>query len=239
MTSAAAPPPPPAGDAVQLFSFDGCPYAQRTRMALIEKGIAAEIIEIDLFHRPAWFSTVSPYGKVPLLRHGGGSVYESGIINHYLDEAFPAPPLLPPTALGRAQARIWMDYCDTRFLPAANAVVGHGGDESRRTAAVAAFSTVLRVIEYEAFGQLAGPGPYFFGPRPGLVDIHYSPFFERFGTYQELGGAEWPADCQRLRQWFAAMQERPSFRATARPTAVHLEARRQMLARQQAAAPAT
>jgi glutathione S-transferase len=207
-------------------------------MALIEKGIDAALIEVDLFNRPPWFRTVSPYGKVPLLRHGMGTVYESGIINQYLDEAFPEPPLLPPTPLGRAQARIWMDYCETRFLPAANAVVAHGGDDAKRLAAVAAFSGILRFMEQEAFGRLSAEGPYFFGAAPTLVDIHYSPFFERFGTYEELGGAEWPADCRRLRQWFEAMKERPSYRATARSTEYHLEARRQMLARRQAAATA-
>lgn len=239
MTStAASPPPPPAGGSVQLFSFEGCPYAQRTRMALVEKGVGATLIEIDLFNRPDWFRTVSPYGKVPLLRHAGGTVYESGIINQYLDEAFPGPALMPATPLGRAQARIWMDYCETRFLPAANAVVAHGGDEAKRQAAVTAFSEVLRFLDREALGQRAADGPYFFGAQPGLVDIHYSPFFERFGTYRELGGAEWPADCERLRRWFEAMQERPSYRATARPTEYHLEARRQMMARRRAVAPA-
>jgi glutathione S-transferase len=131
-----------------------------------------------------------------------------------------------------------MDYCETRFLPAANAVVAHGGDEAKRQAAVAAFSEVLRFLDREALGEPAADGPYFFGARPGLVDIHYSPFFERFGTYRELGGAEWPADCERLRRWFEAMQARPSYLATARPTEYHLEARRQMMARRRAVAPA-
>jgi glutathione S-transferase len=202
-------------------------------MALLEKGIAFTLFEIDLFNRPAWFRTISPYGKVPLIRHGGGTVYESGIINQYLDEAFPDPPLLPATPIGRARARIWMDYCETRFLPAANAVVAAGSDPAKRGAAVAGFSDVLRFIEHEAFGPLSAAGPYFFGAGVSLVDIHYSPFFERFGTYVELGGAEWPDECRRLRHWFEAMQARPSFTATAKPTAYHLEQRRQMMARRQ------
>lgn len=232
-------PPTPAPGEVQLFSFEGCPYAQRSRMAVVEKGIAATAFEIDLFNRPAWFRAISPYGKVPLLRHAGGSVYESGIINQYLDEAFPDPPLLPATPLGRAHARIWMDYCDTRFLPAANAVVSAGSDSARRATAVAAFSDTLRFIEHEALGQLSGDGPFFFGARVSLVDIHYSPFFERFGTYVELGGAEWPDECRRLQRWFAAMQARPSYQSTAKSTEYHLEQRRQMMARRQAAATPT
>jgi glutathione S-transferase len=222
--------PPARG--VQLFSFEGCPYAQRTRLTLLEKGLDFELVEIDLFNRPAWFPSVSPYGKVPVLRHAGGTVYESGIINQYLDEAFPQPPLLPATVLGRARARIWMDYCDTRFLPAASAVTaaGSSNDEARRQAAVAAFSQVLRFLDREGLGSADDSGPFFCGQQLTLVDIHYLPFFERFGTYQALGGAEWPAECIRLRRWLDTLQTRASYQATARSTEYHLEQRRQMLA---------
>lgn len=221
--------PPPAG--VELYSFEGCPYAQRTRMTLLEKGIDFTLTEIDLFNRPPWFAEVSPYGKVPVLRHAGGTVYESTIINQYLDEAFPAPPLMPATPLARAQARIWIDYCETRFLPAAQAVTTAGTDETRRRTAVAKFSEVLRFLDREGLGRPGNDGPYFFGSQLTLVDLQYSPFFERFGTYQAHGGAEWPDDCTRLRRWFEQMQTRASYQATARPLEYHLEARRQMLAR--------
>ena len=107
-------------DKVELFSFEACPYAQRTRMVLIEKDIEFELTEIDIHDRPAWFKDVSPYGKVPLLRHNGRVVYESAVINQYLDEVFPQPSLVPEDTYERAQMRIWMDYCDTRYLPAAH-----------------------------------------------------------------------------------------------------------------------
>ena len=90
---------------VELFSYEACPYAQRTRMVLIEKGIEFELTEIDLYERPAWFREVSPYGKVPVLRHDGRVVYESAIINQYLDEVFPEPPLMPADPYGRAQVQ--------------------------------------------------------------------------------------------------------------------------------------
>ena len=215
---------------VELFSFEGCPYAQRTRMTLIEKGIDYELTEIDLFNRPAWFKEVSPYGKVPVLRHGGGTIYESGIINQYLDEIFPAPPLLPATALGRAQARIWMDYCESRFLAATHKLMSEAGELANRPENVRKLTEVLQFIEHEGLQRL-GNGPYFFGPQVTLVDIQFSPFFERFGTYVQLAGAEWPADCTRLRTWFEAMQQRPSYQATAHSVDYHIAARRQMLQR--------
>lgn len=222
---------------LELFSFEGCPYAQRTRMTLLEKGVPFELVEIDLFERPAWFRDVSPYGKVPVLRHGDGLVYESAIINQYLDEVFPAPPLMPATPLGRAQARIWMDYCETRYLPATHKLMTEAKDPARRAENVAKLAEVLRFIEFEGLRRL-GDGPYFFGAAVSLVDLQFSPFFERFGTYERLGGAEWPADCTRLRAWFEAMQARPSYQATAHTVDYHIAARTKMLERIAASRPA-
>jgi glutathione S-transferase len=215
---------------IELYSFEACPYAQRTRMTLLEKGLDFSLIEIDLFDKPAWFASVSPYGKVPVLRHGGATLYESEIINQYLDEVFPEPALLPRTAVLRAHARIWMDYCDTRFLPAAHRLMSEADNPAKRASNAGKLSEVLRFIENEGLRK-QGSGPYFFGDTLSLVDLQFSPFFERFGTYEQVGGAIWPADCTRLRTWFEAMQARDSYRATAHPVEYHLEARREMRAR--------
>ena len=112
---------------IELYSYDACPYAQRTRMVLAEKGLDFALHEVDVYNKPANWATISPYGKVPVLRHDGASIYESTIVNQYLDEAFPDPPLMPASALGRAQARIWMDYCETRFLPASHNLLWQRG----------------------------------------------------------------------------------------------------------------
>lgn len=208
-------------------------------MALVEKGLPFALTEVDLFDRPAWFRDVSPYGKVPVLVHEGVTIYESAIINQYLDERFPDPPLLPPGPAARAQARIWMDYCDTRLLPALNALTAGGSHDRER---IDALSGILRFIEREGLSRL-GPGPFWFGPRPGLVDLQFAPFFERFPVYREAGGAEWPDDCPRLTEWFTAIQGSAGYRATALPLATHLALRRQMLdaiaARRNATRPAS
>lgn len=212
---------------IELYSFEGCPYAQRTRMTLLEKGLQFTLTEIDLFNRPDWFRNVSPYGKVPVLRHEGATIYESGIINQYLDERFPDPPLMPASPALRAQARIWMDYCETRFLTTVHKMMTAAADAGQRTDNASKLVEVLRFIEHEGLRKL-GEGPYFLGDRVSLVDLQFSPFFERFGTYERLAGASWPADCTRLSAWLTAMQGRDSYRATARPVEFHLEARLQM-----------
>ncbi|MBL8198337.1 MAG: glutathione S-transferase family protein [Chromatiales bacterium] len=222
---------------IELYSFAACPYAQRTHITLLEKQLDFAIIEIDLFNRPAWFTTISPYGKVPVLRHAGVTVHESSIINQYLDEAFPQPALMPGSPALRAQARIWMDYCETRFLPAVHKLMSEADDADKRAANNEKLSEVLRHIEHEGLRR-TGAGPWFFGLQFSLVDIQFAPFLERFDMYVRLAGATVPADCTRLHAWLAALQKRPSVHATAHDTNYHIEARRQMLARIAARAPA-
>lgn len=220
---------------VELFSFEACPYAQRSRMVLIEKGVDFELIEVDIHNRPAWFKDVSPYGKVPVLRNDGRVVYESAIINEYLDEVFPTPPLMPADPYGRAQARIWMDYCETRFLPAAFRVMAEREQPAKHAANLAKLTEVLRFMEHEGMRKL-GAGPCWLGAQPSLVDFQFLPFFERFAVYEELAGVKWPDDCTRLRDWYALMGERRSFRETRHTLDYHLEQQKKLAALRAASA---
>jgi glutathione S-transferase len=214
--------------AIELFSFAACPYAQRARMVLIEKELDFELVEIDLFNRPAWFKEVSPYGKVPALRHEGRVLYESAIINQYLDEAFPARPLMPADPYGRAVARIWMDYCETRYIPATHKLMAEREQPARLADARAKLAEVMRFMEHEGLRKLSD-GPYWLGATPTLVDFQFLPFFERFAVYQELAGAEWPEDCTRLRRWYDTIGQRRSFTETRHTLDFHLAQQRRMM----------
>jgi glutathione S-transferase len=215
--------------AVELFSFAACPYAQRTRMVLIEKDIEFELTEIDIYNRPPWFREVSPYGKVPVLRHDGKVIYESAIINQYLDEVFPEPPLMPADAWGRAQARIWMDYCETRYLPATHRLMAEREKPEKLGENRARLTEVMRFMEHEGLRKL-GNGPCWIGAQPTLVDFQFLPFFERFAVYEELAGAQWPDDCTRLRHWYETMSGRRSFTETRHTLDFHLEQQRRLAA---------
>jgi len=214
---------------IELFSFAACPYAQRTRLVLIEKGIEFTLTEIDLFNRPSWFRDVSPYGKVPVLRHDGRVIYESAIINQYLDEVFPAPPLMPTDPWLRAQARIWMDYCETRYLPATHRLMAERKQADRLAANREKLAEIMRFMEHEGLRKL-GDGPFWIGGSPTLVDFQFLPFFERFAVYEELAGAVWPEDCTRLRHWYATLGQRRSFIETRHTLDYHLEQQRQLAA---------
>ena len=107
---------------MRLFSFGPCPYAHRTRLVLAEKQISYDLIECDLKNKPKELLERNPYGKVPVLVDGATAVYESAIINEYLEEKYPEVPLLPKDPMQRSRARIWIDYANTRLQPACGSI---------------------------------------------------------------------------------------------------------------------
>jgi glutathione S-transferase len=89
----------------------------RTRMVLHEKGIDFEVHEVDLSNKSEEFLSVSPYGKVPVLSASGTSLYESNIVNEYLEEVYDSPRLMPENPEERASVRSWMAFADDYFFP--------------------------------------------------------------------------------------------------------------------------
>ncbi len=68
-------------------------------------------------HEP-WFVKINPLGQVPVLVHGDYVLNESTLINEYVDDTFPGPPLKPSDAYGRHQMRLWTKFVDEYFCPA-------------------------------------------------------------------------------------------------------------------------
>ncbi len=91
-----------------LYSGTTCPFSQRCRLVLFEKGMDFEIRDVDLFNKPEDISTMNPYGQVPILVERELVLYESNIINEYIDERFPHPQLMPADPLQRARARLML-----------------------------------------------------------------------------------------------------------------------------------
>ncbi len=207
---------------IQVYSATACPYAHRTRLVLLEKNIPFELTEIDLQNKPAWFSQISRYGKVPAIKHGNAEIYESAIINEYLDEVFPEPPLLPTDPGQRAIARIWIDYANTRFVTAFGKLL-RGKDEAEQEQGRQELIESLLYIESEAFSKLSGEGPHWFGQQLTLVDLTFYPWFERFPTLESLRQFSIPEATPRLQQWWKTLRDRPSVRSIENPVSFYLE----------------
>jgi RNA polymerase-associated protein len=91
-----------------LYSGTTCPFSQRCRFVLFEKGMDFEIRDVDLFNKPEDISIMNPYGQVPILVERDLILYESNIINEYIDERFPHPQLMPADPVMRARARLFL-----------------------------------------------------------------------------------------------------------------------------------
>ncbi|MGA1064090.1 MAG: glutathione S-transferase N-terminal domain-containing protein, partial [Burkholderiaceae bacterium] len=83
-----------------------CPFSQRCRFVLFEKGMDFEIRDVDLFNKPEDINVMNPYGQVPILVERDLILYESNIIKEYIDERFPHPQLMPADPVQRARARL-------------------------------------------------------------------------------------------------------------------------------------
>src|SRR5690242_140373 len=92
-----------------LISHVLCPYVQRAVIALSEKQVAYERIDIDLKAKPDWFLALSPLGKTPVLQADGRAIFESAVICEYLEDTLP-PALHPGDPLERARHRAWIEF---------------------------------------------------------------------------------------------------------------------------------
>src|SRR5690606_36377589 len=91
-----------------LYSGTTCPFSQRCRFVLFEKGMDFEIRDVDLYNKPEDISIMNPYGQVPILVERDLILYESNIINEYIDERFPPRQLRPADPVLRARARLFL-----------------------------------------------------------------------------------------------------------------------------------
>jgi glutathione S-transferase len=135
-----------------------------------------------------------------VLVDGDGVIYESAIINEYLEEKYPEAPLMPADPLLRSRARIWIDYCNTR-LQAAAGYIAHDHEVEKSKERLRGY---LETLNREMKEREYIAGDY------SLADITYIPFFCRLQRYQTTIGSDLP----HVRAWMERLLERPTVRAT-------------------------
>jgi glutathione S-transferase len=206
---------------IQLYSAILCPFAHRVRLILLEKGVLFESIEIDPQNKPANFLEISPYGKVPVLKHGDNCVWESAIINEYLEETFREPSLLPNEPIQRAQARIWINFADTRLFTTTGKLL-HVRDP-HPTALLTELTEHLLFMEHEGLRKNLASTPYWLGTGLSLVDLTFYPWFEQLAVLEHFRGFGLPSGLDRLQEWEAAVAELEAVRSIANPPEFYLE----------------
>jgi glutathione S-transferase len=193
--------------ALKLISHKLCPYVQRAVIALSEKGIPFERIDIDLANKPDWFLKISPLGKVPVLvvatEQGEVALFESNVICEYIEETQSGSRLHPQDPLARAQHRAWMEFGSAILgdLWGLETATDPATFESKRQAVAAKFARVEA-----AFGK----GPFFAGDEFSLVDAVFAPVFRYFDLFDELADLGIFKDSPKVRAWRTALARRPS-----------------------------
>jgi glutathione S-transferase len=105
---------------LKLYDYPDCPFCQKVRVVLAEKDLEYEKVFVDLRRqeqKAPEFLRMNPYGKVPVLVDEDAVVYDSTVINEYLEDEYPLPRLMPEDSQSRAQVRLLEDYCDNSFIP--------------------------------------------------------------------------------------------------------------------------
>lgn len=188
-----------------LVSHRLCPYVQRSAITLHEKAIAYERIYVDLAHKPTWFLTMSPLGKVPLLQVNDDQViFESAVICEFLDEVTPGS-LHPVDPLAKARHRAWSEFGSQLLNDIAKFY--NASSEAAFIDSAQLIRDKLRRLEPEV------RGPFFAGDRFSIVDASYGPIFRYFDTLDCYLPFDVFELCPRLQRWRSQLAARPSVEA--------------------------
>ncbi len=164
--------------ALKLVSFKACPFVQRVAITLQYKGIDYDIEYVDLGRPPEWFLAISPQKKVPLLIVDGTVIFESAVINEYIDEAYP-PKLHPEDLLMKAINRSWIEFCNNISLYTFQLTIKENKSDFKDTleAMLNDFDLVENYLEAK---------PFFNGEQFSLVDSSYAPVFQRLDFLEQI-----------------------------------------------------
>lgn len=155
---------------IELISFKLCPFVQRSIITLLKKGVDFKITYIDLVEKPDWFLKISPLGKVPVVKYGDDVLFESAIINEFLDE-ITEDQIMPTAPLAKAKDRGWIEYSSQiimdqyRMMTAKNAEAFAQNNDAMR-------------LKLQRLEGVVGSS-YFNGEQFSLIDAALAPVLHR------------------------------------------------------------
>jgi glutathione S-transferase len=200
---------------IKLYTFPPSTNSRKVRIALLEKGLEFERINVDLSKReqksPEYLK-IHPFGQIPALDDEGFIIYDSTVINEYLEDEYPYPSLMPKDSEGRARARLLEDLRDTHFNPYFVHIIHEmrkpegERDSQRIDNAKAEITKCLDRIETELEGKEYLVGPF------SLADVAFMSNLELLDRF----GIPVAADkYKNTAAWILRLTARPSFAASA------------------------
>ncbi len=187
-----------------LYSGTTCPFSQRCRFVLFEKGMDFEIRDVDLFNKPEDISVMNPYGQVPILVERELVLYESNIINEYIDERFPHPQLMPADPVMRARARLFLFNFEKELFTHVSTLESRAARDNPKLLERA--RTQIR----ERLAQLAPifvKNKYMLGEEFSMLDVAIAPLLWRLDFY----GIELPRSAAPIQKYAERIFSRPAY----------------------------
>lgn len=200
---------------MKLYHYPSSSNSRKVRIVLIEKELEFERVHIDLSkkeQKSPEYLKIHPFGQVPALDDEGFIVYDSTIINEYLEDEYPYPHLLPADSEGRARARLMEDFRDNHFHPPFIEIIHEvrykpegERDEKLIAHAKAEIANCFDRIEKELEGKEYLAGSF------SLADIAFMPNIDMLERFKI------PVDpkYKNMLAWMERLKARPSYAASA------------------------
>ena len=164
---------------LELILFDFCPFAQRSVISLAHAELPHKLTYLDPNDLPDWFTDVSPFRKVPILRvDGKTTLFESSVINEFVS-TLAMKKMLPEDPVECGLCRSWIEFASTLLGQMMAMILA--ADKAAYTTIHTRFIENLQYLEK----QMEGRSPYFAGELFSLVDATYAPLFMRMAYLNE------------------------------------------------------
>jgi glutathione S-transferase len=201
-----------------IYGIPQSSYVRSARMACVEKDASYALEPLAPFSDA--LIKLQPFGRVPAVRHGDFTVYETSAILHYIDDVFPGRRLTPEDPRRRARMEQWISAIncyvyDAMIRRLVLPYVFPSGADGKPDRAVIdkAASEVQRQITL--IDDALAEGPFLCGAEVSLADLLLAPIMAYVGQTPE-GGAMLKA-ARNIPRAGAAMQARQSYKETVPP----------------------
>jgi glutathione S-transferase len=189
---------------LQLISHKTCPFVQRAVITLKHKSIDFDITYIDLADPPDWFLELSPLGKVPVLKVDDEVLFESAVINEYLDE-ITGGELQPGEPLARAKNRAWIEFASNMLGNLYMMKMSKNQERYNK------YRDSL-VSQFQRVEQRLGDGPWFNGEQFSLADTAFAPLFRQNSVADNKLSVLDPETMPRIAAWAQRLLALPEVR---------------------------
>lgn len=187
-----------------LYSGTTCPFSQRCRFVLFEKGMDFEIRDVDLFNKPEDIAVMNPYGQVPILVERDLILYESNIINEYIDERFPHPQLMPADPVMRARARLFLFNFERELFVHVALLEQHNPRPNDKQLEKARLQIRDRLTQ---LAPIFLKNKFMLGDEFSMLDVAIAPLLWRLDHY----GIELPKNAAPLAKYAERIFSRPAY----------------------------